>query len=158
MKLSRAYVLLLSILGCEVAGAIGSIFTLPAIAVWYPLLQKPWFNPPAFVFAPVWVILYALMGIAVYIVWSKGRKSKNRLALMVFGVQLTLNVLWAILFFGLQSPLYGFICIIALWIAVLATTIAFYDKSRKAAYILAPYLIWVTFALALNLAILLLNG
>ena len=150
--------LVVSILLCVVVGSLGSIFTYPAIGTWYASLAKPSFTPPNWLFAPVWTALFILMGIALYLVWSKGLKAKGvKTALEIFGIQFALNVLWSFLFFGLRSPLYGFVEIIVLWFAILATIVSFYRISRPAAYLLAPYIIWVTIAAALNYSILVLN-
>jgi tryptophan-rich sensory protein len=150
--------LLAAIFVCELAGVVGSIFTTPAIPTWYASLKKPSFNPPSWVFAPVWLTLYALMGIALFMVW---RKSFSRLgagrALGFFGVQLALNVLWSIVFFGMQSPLFGFVVIVLLWVAVLATMVLFYGISKGAGLLLLPYFLWGSFASVLNLSILILN-
>ena len=139
------------VLLCEFIGLIGTVFTLKSIADWYPNLVKPSFTPPSWLFGPVWIILYALMGIAVYFVWSKGMKSRGvRLGLVLFSVQLALNLIWSVLFFGLRSILGGLIDIILLWITILMTIVAFYKVSRKAALAMVPYLAWVTIALLLN--------
>jgi len=138
---------------CELAGLIGSVFTISAIPVWYAGLVKPALNPPSWVFAPVWTLLYLLMGIALFLVWQKHEKK----ALMLFAVQLFLNTLWTPIFFGLHNPLAGLAVIVLLWFAVLATTVEFYKSSKVATVLLVPYLAWVTFALYLNLSIWLLN-
>ena len=143
---------------CQIAGIIGSVFTSPNIASWYATLQRPAFSPPNWVFAPVWLSLYTLMGISLYLVWTSSAKTKAKMpAYYVFAIQLALNAIWSILFFGLQSPLYGLICIIPLWISILATLILFYKISKVSAYLLVPYLIWVTTATALNYSIWVLN-
>lgn len=150
--------LVVSVLVCQGAGLAGSLFTSPAIPTWYATLQKPSFNPPNWVFAPVWSLLFLLMGISLYLVWSKGfEHKKTKTALFIFIVQLVLNILWSILFFGLQSPLYAFIEIIILWLAILMTIITFYKISKIAAYLLLPYILWVSFAAVLNFSILILN-
>ena len=136
---------------CELTGVIGAVFTTPAIPVWYATLVKPSFNPPAWIFAPVWTILYTLMGIAVYLVWSKGPKRKEvKIALGIFSVQLILNVLWSFIFFGNQNIGGAFLEIIFLWVAILATIVAFHRISRTAAWILVPYIVWASFAGYLN--------
>jgi len=146
------------ILICLAAGAIGSIFTFQSIPTWYAGLNKPDFSPPNWVFGPVWTTLYIMMGIAAYLVYAKDVKKKEvRTALMVFSVQLVLNTLWSILFFGLQSPLYGLICIIALWLAIAATIWKFYGIDKNAGRLLAPYILWVSFASVLNYFIWMLN-
>ncbi len=150
--------LVVSIVACLAAGAIGSIFTRSAIPTWYATLEKPAFNPPNWLFAPVWTLLDILMGIAAFLVWRKGLENRQvRIALIAFLVQLILNALWSVVFFGLQSPLYGLIVITVLWIAILFTTLKFYSISRAAGVLLWPYLLWVTFAAVLNESIWLLN-
>ena len=115
---------------CLLAGAVGSLFTTPAIPTWYATLVKPALNPPSWVFGPVWTVLYILMGIALYLVWIKGWERKDvKVAMAIFGVQLILNVLWSYLFFGLQSPVLALIAIVLLWIAILMTILAFYRVS-----------------------------
>lgn len=144
---------------CELAGIVGSVFTIAAIPSWYATIAKPLLNPPAWVFGPVWTILYLLMGIAAWLVWKKHKEEAqgtNR-ALGIFGVQLLLNTLWSVLFFGLQSPALAFIDIVLLWLAIVWTMIAFSRISPLATYLLAPYLAWVTFASYLNYVIWILN-
>ncbi len=144
---------------CEFAGIIGSIFTFPAIGAWYATLQKPFFSPPNWIFAPAWTALYFLMGIALYLVIKNGIKSRNaKIAVSVFAVQLILNALWSFLFFGLKSPFYAFVEIIALWLAIAAAIITFSGISRRAALLLVPYILWVSFAAVLNFSIMLLNS
>jgi len=151
--------LIISILVCQAAGLIGAVFTTSSIPTWYATLEKPFFTPPNWLFAPAWTTLFLLMGISLYIVWDKGLKDRNvKIGINMFATQLMLNILWSILFFGLQSPLYGFIEIILLWIAILITIWQFNKISRTASMLLVPYIAWVTFAAALNLAVFLLNG
>jgi translocator protein len=143
---------------CQSAGLIGSAFTASSVSTWYAALQKPAFNPPSWLFAPVWITLYTLMGISAYLIWQKGlKKRKVKMALVLFGAQLLLNALWTIIFFGLKNPLLAFIEIIILLAAVAVTTIKFYPMSRTAAYLLIPYLLWTAFAAALNFAIVMVN-
>jgi tryptophan-rich sensory protein len=150
---------LASILLCQAAGLIGSVFTTPAIPTWYASLKKPFFTPPSWIFAPVWVTLFTLMGISLYIVWKKGLGRRElRRGVSLFGVQLALNVLWSVVFFGMHSPLYGLIIIVLLWAVLLATVIAFYRISKPAGMLLIPYFLWGSFASVLNLAILILNA
>jgi benzodiazapine receptor len=114
-------------------------------------LDKPAFNPPNWLFGPVWITLYTLMGIALYLAWKNGlNKAENRGILYIFIAQLILNTLWTILFFGLKSPLAGLIEIVILWIAILLTIIKFYGLSPLSAYLLIPYILWVSFAAVLN--------
>ena len=148
---------------CELAGIIGSVFTVSAIPAWYAALIKPDVWPPDGVFGPVWITLYALMGIAAYLVWSiyiksDGRaKKRAKQALTIFGVQLFLNATWSIVFFGLQNPGWAFVNIVALWLAIIWTIRVFFRISETAGYLLVPYLLWVSFASYLNYAIWVLN-
>lgn len=134
-------------------------FAIPALGTWYADLTKPMFNPPNWLFGLVWAVLYVLMGIAAYLIWSrrKSKKSDARCALSLFAVQLVINAMWAAVFFGLRSTFYGLAELVVLWIAVLATTTEFYRISKRAALLMLPYLAWITFALALNLYIWRLN-
>jgi len=143
---------------CLAAGAIGSIFTRSAIPTWFVTLEKPVFSPPNWLFAPVWTLLYILMGIAAFLVWRKGLgNGQVRSALIVFLIQLILNTLWSVVFFGLESPLFGLVIISVLWVVILVTVIQFFNISRAASMLLWPYLLWVTFAAVLNSSIWLLN-
>jgi tryptophan-rich sensory protein len=150
--------LVVSIVACLAAGAIGSVFTRSAIPTWYATLEKPFFTPPNWLFAPVWTLLYILMGVAAFLVWRKGLENRGvRIALIVFLIQLVLNALWSVVFFGLESPLYGLVVIAVLWIAILVTVIKFFRISRVASVLMWPYLLWVTFAAVLNSSIWMLN-
>lgn len=136
---------------CESIGVIGSVFTASSIPTWYATLVKPELAPPNWIFGPVWTTLYALMGIAAFLVWRNGWWNRNvKIALGVFVAQLLLNLLWSIIFFGLQAPLAAFIEIIILWCAIAATILAFARISKSAAWLLVPYLVWVSFAGYLN--------
>ena len=147
-----------SILICEGVGLISTPFTIAAIPTWYVTLQKPFFSPPNWVFAPVWTFLYFLMGISVYLIWEQGlKKKKVKEALKFFLLQLVLNFMWSLFFFGLHAPFLAFIEIVILWLAIFVTIKKFYPLSRLAAYLLVPYLLWVSFAAHLNFAIVLLN-
>ncbi len=142
---------IVSVAICQAAGFIGSIFTTPAIPTWYAALRKPAFNPPNWLFGPVWTILFLLMGIALFLVWRRPlSEPKVKTALALFAVQLALNVLWSILFFGLRSPLAGFTEILVLWVFILLTIISFYRVSTLAGVLLIPYILWVSFAAILN--------
>lgn len=145
----------LSILLTQGAGGIGAIATTPKIASWYSSLIKPTFSPPNWLFGPVWTILFLMMGVAFYLVWTK--EKRHVLPMVIFGTQLVLNVLWSFLFFGAESPGLAFVEIIALWIAIAATILAFEKVSKTAAWLLVPYLFWVSFASVLNAAIFQLN-
>ncbi len=150
--------LVVSLVVCQTAGALGSLFTAPSIATWYTSLKKPFFTPPNWVFAPVWLTLFVLMGIAVFLVWRKGFENPQpKRALMVFSAQLILNVSWSGVFFGLQSPLSGLVVIIILWVAILVTILSFLKVSRPAGLLLVPYIVWVSAATALNASIVIMN-
>jgi tryptophan-rich sensory protein len=139
------------------AAFIGSSATFPAIPTWYASLNKPFFSPPNYLFAPVWTLLYLLMGISFYLVWSKGKGKSLRFATNVYLFQLILNTLWSIFFFGNRSPLMGLIIIVILWFMILITILRFYKINRTAGILLIPYILWVSFASVLNLSIFLLN-
>ena len=150
--------LTMSLIPCQLAGVMGSFFTRPAIAGWYAALRKPSFTPPDWVFAPVWITLYSIMGVAAYLVWRKGWGEKQvRQALILFGVQLMLNTLWSWIFFGLRSSLAGFIEITILSAVIIFTIQSFFKVSKTAGFLLIPYFLWVAFASGLNLSIWYLN-
>ncbi len=148
--------LIISILIPFIASAIGGFFTSSSVGTWYTTINKPSFNLPSWVFGPVWTLLYLLMGIALYLVWVDKSKKKEK-AYWAFGIQIFLNALWSILFFGLQNPLLAFIEIILLWAAILFTIIYFYRINKKTIYLLLPYILWVSFAAVLNFSIFVLN-
>lgn len=163
-----------SIIICQLAGVVGSVFTMPAIKGWYSTLTKPSFNPPNWIFGPVWGLLFLLMGISLFLAWEKGfqikitAKDKSKKiwndfsrklwvgtwreenAAAIFVLQLILNILWSVSFFGLQSPMLAYFEVIMLWFAILYTIVNFYRISKWAAYLLVPYLVWVSFAAVLN--------
>lgn len=150
--------LLISIIICELAGVIGSIFTTPAIKSWYVFLQKPTFAPPNWLFGPVWVTLYILMGISLSLIWNKGLKKKEiKSAFILFIIHLAFNSLWSVIFFGFKSILGGLIAISLLDILVAVIIFKFYKINKMSAYLLIPYLLWALFATFLNFNILILN-
>ena len=156
--LKKILKLVVAVFICQLAGVIGSIATFPSIPTWYATLNKPAFNPPNWIFGPVWTTLFTLMGIAAYLIWQIGYQNpKVKQALKIFALQLVLNSFWSILFFGLHNPLAAFIEIIVLWIAILTTIILFHRLSKAAGWLLVPYLLWVSFAALLNLTIVVLN-
>lgn len=158
MELANITKLIAALFVCQLAGAIGTVFAVSSIQTWYASLQKPWFNPPNWLFGPAWLTLYFLMGISLYLVWAKGReKGAVKTAMLVFGMQLVLNALWSIIFFGLKSPFYAFIEIVFLWIVILATIVTFHPISKKASLLLLPYIAWVSFAAMLNFSVWMLN-
>jgi len=144
--------LIYAIVICQAAGIIGSIATVSAIETWYITLYKPFFTPPNWVFGPVWTLLYLLMGISLYLVWIKDKKASNW-----FWIQLALNTLWSFVFFGAQSPGWALWVIGALWMAIYRLIKDFEKIDKRSAYLLYPYLAWVSFATLLNFAIWLIN-
>ncbi len=181
MDFNKVVKLILSIIICELAGLVGSIFTAPSIGLWYKNLNKPIFNPPSWIFAPVWTTLFVLMGISLYLVWSKKWQVKNNISgqnkkpwnslshkfftgswqktniILIFSLQLVLNALWSIIFFGVHSPAVAFFELIMLWFAIMFTIVNFYRVSKIAALLLLPYILWVSFAAILNYSIWILN-
>ncbi len=158
MKLNNTFKLIIAVGVSELAGIIGSVFTVSAIPNWYAGLMKPVLNPPSWVFGPTWTTLYALMGVAAFLIWKTGwEKREVRMALGAFGIQLFLNAVWSVIFFGLHSPGWALVDIAALWLAIVWTMIVFYKISKPAAYLLIPYILWVSFASYLNYAIWTLN-
>ncbi len=150
--------LIISILIVFAAGAVGTVYTLKEITTWYVSLAKPAWTPPNWAFGPIWSTLYVLMGIALFLVWREGLDRKDvRIAILVFAVQLVLNVLWSLIFFGTHNILGGLIFVIILWISILINIIVFYRISKPAGLILIPYLIWVSIASYLNYSVFLLN-
>lgn len=150
--------LLISIAVCEGAGLAGGIVTADAIPTWYVTLQKPSFTPPNWLFAPAWTTLYLLMAIAAFAVWRKGAGNQRAaIALSYFLAQLVLNMLWSFVFFGLKSPFAGVAVIVGLWAAILVTILKFFPVSKISGILMLPYVLWVTFAAALNISIWILN-
>jgi benzodiazapine receptor len=150
--------LIVSIAACEGAGGIGAIVTTSAIPTWYAGLKKPTFTPPNSAFGPVWVTLYLLMGIAIFLVWREGFGQESvTIAFIVFWVQLVLNILWSVIFFGLRSIIGGMIMLLLLWIVVLVNIIMFFGVSLIAGGLLIPYIIWLTIAANLNVQVWILN-
>ena len=147
-----------SILVVFVAGSVGTLATISELTTWYASLAKPIWTPPNWAFGPIWSTLYVLMGIALFLVWRQGLERRDvKLAILIFAVQLVLNILWSVVFFGMHSIFGGLILILILWIAIFANIIAFYVISRPAGLLLIPYLIWVSIASYLNYSVYLLN-
>lgn len=181
MKISGVVKFIVAIALAESAGAIGSLVTISNVTSWYAGLAKPAFNPPGWIFGPVWTTLYFLMGVALFLVWKNDWKVKNHIlekrrkawnpyserfwtgswqkanVIAIFAVQLILNALWSLIFFGLKSPGFALFEIMALWVAILYTIINFYRISKAAAYLLIPYILWVSFAGYLNFSLWMLN-
>ena len=141
------------------AGAFGSVFTTRSdFSSWYDTLNKPFFNPPGWVFGPVWTALYILMGIAAFVIWREGLQRRAvRIGLACFTLQLVLNTLWSAIFFGMHRIDIALIEIVVLWAAIAATIVTFRRVSRTAAILLYPYILWVSFAVVLNASIWVLN-
>jgi len=135
---------------CQLAGYIGSLFTTPNLS-WYAGLVRPSFAPPDWIFGPVWITLFILMGIALFLAWE------DKKAQYVFYFQLGLNVLWSIFFFGMHNPFLAFVGIIVLWAFILITIIRFFKVTKWAGVLMIPYFIWVTFAAVLNFFFVYLN-
>jgi benzodiazapine receptor len=146
-----------SIVASFAAGAVGSLVTIPNIPSWYTTLEKPVFSPPNWVFGPVWSILYLLMGIALALIILKVSKQSKNKAYFWFGLQLTLNALWSLVFFGLHSPWLGVAVITALIISILMTIREFHRIDKQPGWLLVPYLAWVCFAAYLTIGIAVVN-
>ena len=149
---------LVGVLVCEGVGLLAAWITQTSVTTWYPALTKPGFTPPNWLFGPVWTVLYAMMGVAAALVWQRRTEDTlSQSALVLFVVQLLLNGGWSFAFFGARSPGLGLIVIVALWGALAWTTERFFRVRTAAGWLLVPYLLWVTYAGALNLSIWLLN-
>jgi benzodiazapine receptor len=135
------------------AAGLGAFFTSTSVSHWYPTLRKPSWNPPGWIFGPVWTVLYLMMAVAAWLIWRKQGFDGATGALGLFALQLALNALWSPLFFGLRNPLAGLVDIVPLWAAILATLVCFWKISPLAGALLAPYWLWVCFATALNFMI-----
>ena len=180
MSFNSLVKLLISIIICELVGTVGAVFTTPQINTWYKSLNKPLFNPPNWVFGPVWTVLFVLMGISLYLVWSKEFIVKNQIGnfkktynkwsqkllsgswqkaniILIFATQLVLNVSWSVIFFGIHFASAAFFELLMLWFAILFLSVNFYRVSKIAALLLLPYILWVSFAGILNYFIWILN-
>ena len=144
---------------CLIVGYSASQVTRPSVAEWYPTIEKPFFNPPNWVFMPVWALLYILMAVAAGLVWDKIKEQNEEVkkALGFFVIQLTLNAIWSYLFFGLKNPMLALIEIALLWLMIYETYLKFIKINKTAGYLLIPYLAWVGFAAILNAGIWWLN-
>jgi tryptophan-rich sensory protein len=129
---------------------VGGLLTGMSVGDWYVTLEKPSWNPPGWVFAPVWTLLYLSMGVAAWLVWERRDRRPIRVAMVLLGVQLALNLAWSGLFFALQSPEFAFYEIVFLWLAILTTLVEFWRIRTTAGLLLVPYLAWVSFAASLN--------
>ena len=154
-KLTRG---LLAVGICLLAGGIGPMATQTSVNTWYVTLNKPVFNPPNWLFAPVWTLLFVLMGISAGIIWNKGFYHKwVKIALYHFGFQLLLNVAWSLVFFGMKEIFGALLVVVTLFVLLLFTYKRFKVVNAKAAYLLVPYVLWVAFASVLNFSIWQLN-
>ncbi len=183
MKINNTFKFIIAIGVSQLAGVIGSVFTVSSIPTWYAELQKPSFSPPNRIFGPAWILLYILMGISVYLIWSSfasadakaladkkasafgkpsadksdGQSRKLKIAFWLFWIHLVFNATWSIIFFGLHSPGLAFINIIIIWLLIVVLMIKFWKINKWATYLLIPYLLWVSFASLLNYFIWYLN-
>lgn len=151
--------ILIVVVTCLAVGYFSGMITREAITTWYPTLVKPSFNPPNWVFAPVWTLLYAMMGVAAGIIWNQMKTDRTivKKALQFFAIQLALNAVWSYLFFGLKNPMLALLEIALLWLMIYETYLKFVKINKIAGYLLLPYLAWVSFASVLNASILWLN-
>lgn len=149
----------IALLVCLAVGYSASTVTRPSVETWYPTLIKPIFNPPNWIFMPMWTLLYILMAVAAGLVWDKIKEQNEAVkkALLFFIIQLTLNAIWSYLFFGLKNPLLALVEIVLLWLMIYETYFKFTKLNKTAGYLLIPYLAWVAFAGILNASIWWLN-
>jgi len=147
---------IISIILPQLIGGVGALVTISSVGSWYQTIDKPFFTPPSWVFGPAWTTLYLLMGIALFLIWKSDHPSKKT-ALWVFGIQLVLNGIWSPAFFGLESPILGLVVILPLWILIVVCIKVFFPIHKTASYLMVPYLLWVSFATALNAGIWYLN-
>jgi translocator protein len=157
--MNKSVKIIISIVACVTVGFLSGFATQSSVKTWFLTLEKPFFNPPSWLFAPVWTILYIMMGYAFGLVWSSNFAVKKELkvAMVIFGIQLALNALWSIIFFGLCNPLLALIEIVLLWLFIYETIKVFKPIDNLASKLLYPYLAWVSFASILNASIWWLN-
>jgi len=146
-----------AVLICQLVGASGGFFTAMSVKTWYQQINKPFFNPPNWLFAPVWTMLFLLMGISLYLVWQKQGQQPIKKAITIFALHFLVNIVWSMAFFGLRSPLAGLIVIIILLIMIIWTMVEYYKISKLASLLFIPYLLWSSFATLLNASIYYLN-
>ena len=156
--LSRWIGLVVFVAICLGAGALGALATTPELDGWYRTIKKPSWTPPGWLFGPVWTMLYILMGIAAWMVWKPAGFKNSATPLVLFAIQLALNIAWSWIFFSMHEMGWALIEILALWLAIAATTVAFFRRVPTAGWLLLPYLGWVTFASYLNFTIWRLNA
>ncbi|MFD1603586.1 TspO/MBR family protein [Flavobacterium artemisiae] len=157
--MNKTVKIIIALIVCLAVGYSASLVTRPSVESWYPTLIKPIFNPPNWIFMPVWTLLYILMAVAAGLVWDKinTQSEKVKKALLFFLIQLILNAIWSYLFFGLKNPMLALVEIILLWLMIYETYLKFTKINKISAYLLIPYLAWVAFAAILNASIWWLN-
>ncbi len=153
MEKSNVIKLVSSVIITVGLGGAGGFFTAPEIANWYSTLNKPSFNPPNYLFGPVWTLLYIFMGISLFLIWKQPASSQKKTAITLFIIQFALNIAWSFIFFNQHQVLLAFIEIVLMWIFILLTILAFGKIKKAAAWLLVPYICWVSFASVLNFAI-----
>jgi benzodiazapine receptor len=159
MKLNKITKIVVALIICLMVGYSASIVTRPSVETWYSTIIKPSFNPPNWIFMPVWTLLYILMAVAAGLVWDKIKEQNQevKVALGFFLIQLTLNAIWSYIFFGLKNPMLALIEIALLWLMIYETYLKFTKINKTAGYLLIPYMAWVAFAGILNASIWWLN-
>lgn len=157
MKNKYIYKLIISLLLPLSLGSIAGSFTAKSVPVWYATLNRPSFNPPSYLFGPVWTTLYILMGISLFLIWKQEKSKERNMAIFVFFIQLALNFTWSFIFFYFNRIGFALVDIIILWLCIILMLIQFYKIKPIAAYINIPYLLWVSFASILNASYYLLN-
>lgn len=150
-------VFIVTLVVCQLAGILGTLFTTPGVKNWYPTLVKPTFTPPNWIFGPVWTLLFTLMACSFYLVYTAKKNPYKKQALTFFATQLFLNFFWNVLFFGMQNPLVAAFEIVLLLGFIILTTYYSLRVRLVAAVLLVPYILWVSFATMLNISIVLLN-
>ncbi|MBP9483969.1 MAG: tryptophan-rich sensory protein [Negativicutes bacterium] len=158
MGLSQITKLFISLAASFITATIGGFFTSASVTTWYPALIKPAGTPPAWLFGPVWFLLYFLMAIALFLIWrTPNKKPQVTFALQVYFVHLLVNILWSAVFFGLQFPFFGLLVIFALWVMIGILIFLFFLINKEASFLMVPYWLWVTYAMYLNFGIWRLN-
>lgn len=155
--MSKLIKLVISIVIPLIVGMLGSLFTSMSVKTWYQTIKKPVFNPPNWLFAPVWTILFILIGLSFYFVWINNFGKYKNLCLFIYSLQLFFNLFWSASFFGLKSPLLASIVISILWILIVINIVLFYKVIPISGFLLIPYILWVSFAAILNFSIVTLN-
>jgi tryptophan-rich sensory protein len=149
--------LAISLGACFLVAGLGGLATTSSVNDWYLTLKRPEWNPPGWIFGPVWTTLYFMMGIAAWLVWKNSPPEKSRLPIAIFGFHLLLNLFWSILFFGMREVGWAAVEIVILWLFIVLVLLQFMRLDRLAGWLLVPYLLWVSFASFLNYTIWSLN-